>query len=219
MRAMTINAARAGWEDDLKGSVTVGKLADLVVLSGDPLTVSAKQINDIGVLMTMIGGKVEWCAPGSEAVCPVPESAGGGGGGTPAPVPTGGVVGSVTVTASAALADNPPTNAIDGDPSTTWDSGALPEQWIQLDLGSVKTSASIRLVVAQATSGGTVHQVWIGSSDSDLRLVRELKGITSDGQELTYTFPGSQADFQVVRIVTTQGSSPVAWREIELVTP
>jgi predicted amidohydrolase YtcJ len=219
MRAMTINAARAGWEDDVKGSITTGKLADLVVLAGDPLSVPARQINGIDVLMTMIGGKVEWCAPGSEAVCPVPGSGGGGGSGTPAPGPTGGVVGSVTVTASAALADNPPTNAIDGDPSTTWDSGAPPEQWIQLDLGSVKTMASIRLVVAQAAAGGTVHQLWIGSSESDLGLVREFKGITSDGQELTYTFPGSQADFRIVRIVTTQGSQPVAWREIELVTP
>ena len=222
MHALTINAARAGWEDDVKGSISAGKLADLVVLAGDPLTVSAKQINDIAVLMTMIGGKVEWCAPGSDAVCPVPGSAGGGGGGgggTPAPGPTGGVVGSITVTASAALADNPPTNAIDGDPTTTWDSGALPEQWIQLDLGSVKTSASIRLVVAQAAAGGTVHQLWIGSSESDLRLIREFKGITSDGQELSYTFPGSQADFRIVRIVTTQGSQPVAWREIQLATP
>jgi hypothetical protein len=72
-------------------------------------------------------------------------------------------------------------------------------------------------VISQAAAAGTVHQLWIGSSESDLGLVREFKGMTSDGQELTYTFPGSQADFRFVRIVTTQGSQPVAWREIELV--
>jgi len=72
MRAHTINAARADFEEDVKGSLTAGKLADLVILSADPLTVPTEQNNEIDVLMTMIGGKVEFCAPGSEAVCPVP---------------------------------------------------------------------------------------------------------------------------------------------------
>jgi predicted amidohydrolase YtcJ len=80
---VTINAARAVWEDDVKGSITAGKLADLVVLSADPLALEDSEIPAIDVLMTMIGGTIEWCAPGSEAVCPAPGTAvvGGSGGG------------------------------------------------------------------------------------------------------------------------------------------
>lgn len=70
LQALTINAAFASREEDIKGSISPGKLADLAILSEDPLSVSAEGINNIRVLMTMIGGKVEWCGPGSEALCP-----------------------------------------------------------------------------------------------------------------------------------------------------
>lgn len=69
LRALTIDSAYATSEEAVKGSIAPGKLADLVELSGDPLTVETKQINDIRVLMTMIGGRVAWCAPGNEAAC------------------------------------------------------------------------------------------------------------------------------------------------------
>ncbi|HSB90318.1 MAG TPA: amidohydrolase family protein [Anaerolineales bacterium] len=70
MRALTIDGAFAGFQDDVKGSLSPGKLADLVVLSQDPLAVPADQVNHIEVWMTMIGGRVEWCAPGHESLCP-----------------------------------------------------------------------------------------------------------------------------------------------------
>jgi len=56
----TINAAYASFEEDIKGSITPGKLADLVLLSDDPTRVPAEQIKDIRVEMTIIGGKVVW---------------------------------------------------------------------------------------------------------------------------------------------------------------
>lgn len=70
LRALTINAARAAFEENDKGSITAGKLADLVVLSADPLTASAEEINQITVLMTIVGGNVEYCGPGSMFACP-----------------------------------------------------------------------------------------------------------------------------------------------------
>ena len=70
MRALTIDGAYASLEDDAKGSLSPGKLADLVILSQDPLGLPAEQVNNIEVWMTMVGGKVEWCAPGHEAFCP-----------------------------------------------------------------------------------------------------------------------------------------------------
>ena len=54
----TINASYASFEEDIKGSITPGKLADLVLLSGDPTNLPPEQIKDINVEMTIIGGKV-----------------------------------------------------------------------------------------------------------------------------------------------------------------
>ncbi|MFC2047880.1 amidohydrolase [Chloroflexota bacterium] len=54
----TINAAYASFEEGVKGSITQGKLADLVLLSDDPTRVPPEQIKDIKVEMTIIGGKV-----------------------------------------------------------------------------------------------------------------------------------------------------------------
>lgn len=55
-----VNAARASFEEDIKGSITPGKLADIVVLSDDPTRVPPEQIKDIKVEMTIIGGEVVW---------------------------------------------------------------------------------------------------------------------------------------------------------------
>jgi len=56
----TINAAYASFEEDIKGSITPGKLADLVLLSDDPTRVHPEQIKDIKVEMTVLGGQVVW---------------------------------------------------------------------------------------------------------------------------------------------------------------
>ncbi len=56
----TINAAYASFEEDLKGSITPGKLADVVVLSDNPTTVPPEAIKDIKVEMTIIDGKIVW---------------------------------------------------------------------------------------------------------------------------------------------------------------
>jgi len=58
--AYTCGAAAANFEDGIKGSITRGKLADLVVLSDDPRTVGPGGIKDIRVVMTMLGGRIVW---------------------------------------------------------------------------------------------------------------------------------------------------------------
>lgn len=58
LASYTINNAIAAFEEDIKGSLTPGKLADIVVLSQDLLTVDAERMLDTEVDMTIIGGAV-----------------------------------------------------------------------------------------------------------------------------------------------------------------
>jgi len=55
-----LNAAYAGGEERVKGSLAPGRLADMVVLSEDPLKAPPERIKDIRVEMTIIGGEVVW---------------------------------------------------------------------------------------------------------------------------------------------------------------
>lgn len=52
----TINGAYASFEEDLKGSLEPGKLADLVVLGRDPLREPPESLVTIPVERTMVGG-------------------------------------------------------------------------------------------------------------------------------------------------------------------
>ena len=56
----TTNAAYASFEENIKGSITRGKLADMVVLSADPIKSPPERIKDIRVEMTIVDGKVAW---------------------------------------------------------------------------------------------------------------------------------------------------------------
>jgi len=52
----TINGAYASFEKDIKRSIEVGKLADLVVLGANPTQVAPMTITDIPVDITIVGG-------------------------------------------------------------------------------------------------------------------------------------------------------------------
>jgi predicted amidohydrolase YtcJ len=64
LQSYTINNAYAAFEEDLKGSITVGKLADLVVLDRDLMTIPEEQIPETGVDMTIVGGEILYRADG-----------------------------------------------------------------------------------------------------------------------------------------------------------
>jgi predicted amidohydrolase YtcJ len=55
--AYTLGAAYAGCEESIKGSLTVGKLADLVVLDADIFSIEAEEILETGIVATMVGGE------------------------------------------------------------------------------------------------------------------------------------------------------------------
>jgi len=60
IRVGTINGAYASYEENIKGSIEAGKLADLVVLGRDPFKVDPMELIDIPVERTMVGGKWVW---------------------------------------------------------------------------------------------------------------------------------------------------------------
>lgn len=64
LESYTINNAIAAFEEDIKGTLTPGKLADLVVLSQDLLTVPDDKLPDTKVDMTIIGGAVVYTREG-----------------------------------------------------------------------------------------------------------------------------------------------------------
>ena len=57
LKAMTINAAYQHFEEDIKGTIEVGKLADLVVLSADPLSMPSESLLDLQIVSTFSHGK------------------------------------------------------------------------------------------------------------------------------------------------------------------
>jgi len=58
LSAYTINAAYASFEEDIKGSIEVGKLADFVVLDQSLFKVTPAAIKDVKVLKTFVGGEL-----------------------------------------------------------------------------------------------------------------------------------------------------------------
>jgi predicted amidohydrolase YtcJ len=60
LQMYTLNAARATFEETVKGTLTPGKLADLVILNEDPTRLTADGFKNLRVDKTLIGGKIVW---------------------------------------------------------------------------------------------------------------------------------------------------------------
>ena len=58
LEAYTLGAAYAEFQEREKGAIRAGKLADLVLLSGNPFAASPDRIRDLKVVMTIVGGKI-----------------------------------------------------------------------------------------------------------------------------------------------------------------
>ena len=65
LRSYTINAAFAGFDEKIKGSLTAGKLADITVFSKDLMTIPEDQIPSTQILYTIVGGKVQYTGGGA----------------------------------------------------------------------------------------------------------------------------------------------------------
>ncbi len=58
LRLHTVGSAWFSFDEKIKGSLEPGKLADLVVLTDDYLTVPEDKIREISAVMTIVGGKI-----------------------------------------------------------------------------------------------------------------------------------------------------------------
>ncbi len=58
LRAVTSNVAYQAFEEDIKGSLEPGKLADMVILDENPLEIDPMKIKDIGILTTIVGNEI-----------------------------------------------------------------------------------------------------------------------------------------------------------------
>ena len=56
--AITAGAAYAEFQEEVKGSITAGKLADLVLLNADIFSVNPAALCDVRADLTIVGGKV-----------------------------------------------------------------------------------------------------------------------------------------------------------------
>jgi hypothetical protein len=56
----TIGAAFSSFAEGERGSLSPGRLADLVVLSGDPTACPPAELLALGPQMTIVGGRVAW---------------------------------------------------------------------------------------------------------------------------------------------------------------
>ena len=62
MKFYTLGSAWFSFDDDVRGSLEVGKLADLAVLSQDYLTAPLDEIGNIESVLTLLGGEVVYAA-------------------------------------------------------------------------------------------------------------------------------------------------------------
>jgi predicted amidohydrolase YtcJ len=63
IRAYTVGSAYAEFAEQVKGTITPGKLADVVVLSRDIFKIDPKEIEKVKVTMTIVDGRVVYEAP------------------------------------------------------------------------------------------------------------------------------------------------------------
>lgn len=202
LEMMTIDAAYAIGQDDVVGSLTAGKFADLVILTGDLLTVPTDSIPDVQFLATIIGGVTEYCLRGAEDVCPGVEPQAG-----------------PTATASASRAGKGPELVFDGsvDGESFWSSGADPPQWIMVDLPTSGTVTEIRFVVYQNPPSDTVHELEV-RVDGEWSLVETFQGFTTTGDILTWRPASPMENVSAFRMTTIESLSWPEWAEIEVDT-
>ena len=213
LEMMTIEGAWAVSMEDYIGSLKVGKYADLIVLSDNPLSIDPEKIKDLSVQMTMIGGNVEYCAAGQTEICSqdlgsVPQKN--------TNLPTSGNLALKQKVSASSSGQGSPTNAVDGKESTFWGAGDFAPQWIEVDLGAPASITEIKLKVGQSPNGETKHRILAGTTKNNLSEIFRSNQYTQDGDWLIFTLAQPLKDIQFIRVETVASPSWIAWFEIQV---
>jgi len=120
-----------------------------------------------------------------------------------------------SATASASLPGGPPAHAIDGLVGTGWGAGDFPPQWIEIDLGAVRSIDEINLVVDQFPVGDTHHRLLLAEAPGAFFEAAEFDGFTAPGDVLVFR-PSTPIDARYVRVETLSSPSWVGWHEIQV---
>jgi predicted amidohydrolase YtcJ len=215
LQMLTVEAAYAVSMEDHIGSLKPGKYADLTMLSDDPLSIHPDSLRDLEVWMTMVEGKIEYCAEEQEDLCTGKQDA------ASAPPPdlpaSGNLAVNRSTTASNSLPDKPPRFAVDGDESTHWASGDGPTQWIEVDLGAPATATEIRLLPSQYPEGNTLHVLSVRGESGVFTEIHRFAQFTRDNDWLVFE-PGTPLEnVRFLRIETLESPSWVSWFEVQVI--
>ena len=208
LQMLTIEPAYAVSMEDYIGSLKAGKYGDLIVLSGNPLGVDPDELKNLQVWMTMVAGKVEYCATGQEALCPGEHAVEN--------LPSSGNLALNQIATASMSLQNSPDMAVDGDESTYWGAGDFAPQRIEVDLGAPATITEIHLLVGQSPDGDTQHRILAGETSSDLNEIHIFDQFTHDGEWLVFQPQAPLEPIQFIRVETLASPSWVAWFEIQV---
>ncbi|MDD1443651.1 discoidin domain-containing protein, partial [Dolichospermum sp. ST_sed3] len=102
---------------------------------------------------------------------------------------------------------------------THWNSGDVPIQWIEVDLGKEYALNTIQLLIDQLPEGDTTHEIWFSSQpiawSGNGVLSETIQGFTTAGQWLRDDFSNMTIG-RYVQIKTVASPSWVAWQKIEI---
>jgi hypothetical protein len=110
--------------------------------------------------------------------------------------------------------------AVDGDFETAWVAEDHAVQWIEIDLQTPLKIQRVRLFVMQDSGSETTYRIWgKGRGEESYKLLlHTFSKITKELETLQYTPASPWTDIQFIKVETTQSSSLVKWREVEIFT-
>lgn len=117
---------------------------------------------------------------------------------------------------SASSSFTPITNVSDANPSTAWNSGGPAPAWIQLDLNRNVVPSRVRLHTEQYPPGNVTHTITGVLSNGATVNLASYAGYMSNSVWLEINIPYS-IPVRYLRIATSQSSSWVAWKDIEVI--